>query len=597
MTDTLPAGVTLVSSSSSQGACGGTTTLTCLLGGLAAGNSASISVVVSVQASAAPSITNTASVSANESDPNPGDNASTAPTAVIPVADVAVAKVVSNPTPLVSQTFTFTVTATNNGPSTANGIVVTDFIPANLGFVSSAASQGVYINGSGLWTVGTLANGGSATLTLTVTALTPGAFTNTATKTAETELDPDPTNDSASAPGGVGVVADLTILKTHVPATFVRGSTGTFDLVVSNVGTGPTIGPVTVSDTLPAGFTPTVASGTGWTTCTVVAQLVTCTRGDVLAAPGTWPAISVTVSVDQSAPASLSNTATVSGGGDITPANNSSTDVVPIASQADLALVKTGPLNAIPGNNIVYTLVVTNNGPSDSLGVILSDPAPTNLTFVPTGGLCGAGFPCNLGTIPNGSSVTVSATFFIPPGYVAPTPIVNAASVTATTPDPTPANNASSVSTSVAADVSVVKTVLLQNTGLPITYQIVVTNNGPSPATNVTLTDPLPANVAFQSVTTTQGSCSGTTTVTCALGTLANGASATVLITILPQSTADAVSNTATVTATEFDPDPTNNSSTAVRFRPDIPTLSEWGLLALGVALALSGAFLLRRRF
>ncbi len=596
ITDPLPAAVSFVSAMPSQGACSGAATVTCTLGGLGAGNSAAVSIVVAVSAAAVPSVTNTATVTASEPDPNPPDNIATAQTTVVPVADVGLLKAVSNPAPQVAQSFTFTVTATNNGPSTANGVVVTDVLPANLGFVSFVASQGAYVSATGVWTVGTLANGASASLTLTATALSPGAFTNTATKTGQIELDPNPANDTASAGGGVGVVADLTILKTHAPATFLRGATGTFSFTVSNVGTGSTVGAVTVTDALPAGFTPIAASGTGWA-CSVAAPNVSCSRADALAIGPPWPSISVTVNVLQSAGASLSNTATVAGGGDITPANDSSTDVVPVGSSADLAIVKTGPATAVPGTNIVYTLVVTNNGPSDAAGVVVADPTPTNLTFVPGGGACGTGFPCSLGSLASGAAATLTVTFHIPAGYTAPSPIPNTASVSATTPDPNPANNAASVSTSVAADVSVTKTIeggpLV--VGQVFTYRIVVTNHGPSTATGIVLTDPLPSTVTFSSVSTTQGSCSGTSTVTCAIGTLVNGASATVLVQVLPRLTAISVTNTATVAGNEFDPDGTNNVSTAdLASLNGVPALSTWALLALVLALAFAGARLLR---
>ena len=597
ITDPLPASVTFVSSTPSQGSCSGSTTVTCTLGGLAAGNSATVSVVVTVGAASVPSITNTATVTATETDPNPADNTSTAPTTVTPVADIALLKTVSNPAPLVTQTFTFTVTATNNGPSTANGVVVTDLLPAGLAFVSSTPSQGSYVPGTGLWTIGTLANGANATLVLTVTAVTPGAFTNTATKTAETEFDPNLPNDTASAGGGVGIVADLTITKTHAPAMFLRGSTGTFTLTVHNVGTGSTTGTTTVSDSLPVGLTPTAASGTGWT-CGVAAPTVTCTRADALGVGAFWPAITITASVAQSAPASVSNTATVSGGGDITPPNNSATDVVPVGSLADMGLTKTGPANAIPGNDIVYTLVVTNLGPTDAAGVVVADPTPTNLTFVSNAGACVTAFPCSLGTVPVGTILTITSTFHVPAGYTNPPTIVNAASVSSTTTDPNPANDASSASASIAADLSVVKSI----TGTPIvigqsfTYHIVVTNSGPSAATGVVLTDPLPASVTFSSVTTTQGSCSGGATVSCALGALANGASATVLIQVFPTSATASVMNTASVTAVEFDPNTNNNSSTAdASVTESIPSLSAWALCALAVALALAGALAVRR--
>ncbi|HSP17685.1 MAG TPA: hypothetical protein VLV78_23270 [Thermoanaerobaculia bacterium] len=85
--------------------------------------------------------------------------------------------------------------------------------------------------------------------------------------------------------------------------------------------------PVTVADTLPAGLTATATSGTGWT-CTLAT--LTCTRNDALAGAASYPAITVTVDVANNAPASLTNQATVSGGGDTSAANNTASDVVAI---------------------------------------------------------------------------------------------------------------------------------------------------------------------------------------------------------------------------------------------------------------------------
>jgi len=382
----------------------------------------------------------------------------------------------------------------------------------------------------------------------------------------------------------------------HAPATFVRGSSGTFSLTVSNVGTGPTNAPVSVTDTLPAGLTPTAAAGPGWT-CTVTAPSVSCGRSDALGVGAAWPAIAVTANVLQSAAASLTNTAAVSGGGDITPGNDSATDVAPVVSSADLSIAKAGPANAIPGTNVVYTLVVTNNGPSDAQAVSVADPAPVNLTFVSNSGACATPFPCSLGTIPAGATRTITATFAVPADYTTPSPIVNTASVSSTTPDPNPANDSSNASTSVAADLAVVKTIPGAGGGGLATYTIVVTNNGPSVATNVVLTDPLPAELTFWALTTTQGTCTPGSTVSCALGTLAAGATATVTITVLvPEPPLPRIRNTASVTADQYDPNPTNNSSSAdISAVPAIPALSEWGLLLLGAALALAGARFLRR--
>ncbi len=95
--------------------------------------------------------------------------------------------------------------------------------------------------------------------------------------------------------------------------------------------------------------------------------------------------------------------------------------------------------------------------------------------------------------------------------------------------------------------------------GGPLVYTLIVDNNGPTTANNVTLTDNLPAGVTFQSVTTSQGTCSGTTTITCDLGAIFNSGTASVEILVVT-SGAGTISNTASVTADEADPIPGNNN-------------------------------------
>ncbi len=96
--------------------------------------------------------------------------------------------------------------------------------------------------------------------------------------------------------------------------------------------------------------------------------------------------------------------------------------------------------------------------------------------------------------------------------------------------------------------------------GDTFTYSIVVSNHGPAAATNVMVTDALPAGLTLVSATPTQGGCSGTTTVSCALGTLPDGLSASVDLTVL-KTIGGNVSNSASVTATETDPYMPNNSN------------------------------------
>jgi uncharacterized repeat protein (TIGR01451 family) len=121
----------------------------------------------------------------------------------------------------------------------------------------------------------------------------------------------------------VASVPDLAISKSHA-GTFTQGQTGaTYTITVSNVGSGPTSGTVTVTDTLPTGLTATALAGTGWT-CTVATR--TCTRADALAASSSYPAITLTVSVSASAGSPLTNSAAVSGGGETNTANDTATD-------------------------------------------------------------------------------------------------------------------------------------------------------------------------------------------------------------------------------------------------------------------------------
>src|SRR6185437_6181469 len=192
---------------------------------------------------------------------------------------------------------------------------------------------------------------------------------------------------------------------------------------------------------------------------------------------------------------------------------------------ADLGITKSGPATIQAGQTITYTIVVTNNGPSDTPFVSVADPTPANLTWISNSGACTTAFPCSLGAMVSGQTKTITSTFQVPSNYTTPGTITNTATVSGVTPDSDSTNNSAMLSTTLgapSADLAITKTG--PATAIPgnsISYTITVTNNGPSDAASVTVTDVTPAGLNFVSATPSAGSCSGTATVTCNLGTVA----------------------------------------------------------------------------
>ena len=170
---------------------------------------------------------------------------------------------------------------------------------------------------------------------------------------------------------------------------------------------------------------------------------------------------------------------------------------------------------------------------------------------------------CALGDLPSGATATIVIT--VRP--TAPGTLHNEATTTSGRPDPTPDDNRAAVDTTVEVltDLAITKTASSQTAivGEHVIFTIVATNHGPSAATNVVVSDPLPAGLTFVSATTDHGSCAAAgSTVTCNLGNLPAGASATITIEAT-RTTTDAIANTATLSGGEKDPDGGNNTSTA----------------------------------
>ncbi|MBM3786545.1 MAG: Ig-like domain repeat protein [Acidobacteria bacterium] len=194
---------------------------------------------------------------------------------------------------------------------------------------------------------------------------------------------------------------DLSITKTHA-GNFRQGQTGAqYSVVVRNNGPGSTGGTVTVVDTPPAGLTITGLSGPNWN-CTVATA--TCTTTQIVAANTDFPAITVTVDVAANAPASLTNSATVSGGGDASTGNNTASDLTTILQNPDLTVSKTSTGAFAEGGMGSFSIVVTNSGGGPTSGsVTVQDPMPAGLTISQVNG--GPDWSCLLST-----ATTVSCT-------------------------------------------------------------------------------------------------------------------------------------------------------------------------------------------
>ncbi|HEU4939620.1 MAG TPA: S8 family serine peptidase [Vicinamibacterales bacterium] len=383
-----------------------------------------------------------------------------------------------------------------------------------------------------------------------------------------------------NALAAIGEEADLTVTKDCVPNVPLNaGQTATCTMIVRNNGPS-TARTVVLSDVHLA--TATINWGTITTTqgtCSRVVNTITCALGD-LASGAT---ATVTASFSASQDLSASDVATVSSDTfDPDMSNNEASDSVEFVSSANLSITKSdAPDPVIAGENLTYTLTVMNGGPSPAVNVAVRDALSAQVSFQtasPSQGACQAGVVpgdpakpllCNLGTLASGASATILVVVRVNSVVPAGTLLVNNADVSSDTADPNTGNNVATASTTVQtrADLAIVKTsdALTYKPSSTVTYRIDVTNNGPSKALNVVVTDDLPATrqALYQSDT---GGCvlSTPSRLTCNQGDLAVGETKTFFVYVVIKGNRGDVSNTASVTSATTDVILANNSSTRV---------------------------------
>ncbi|MEO8379363.1 MAG: DUF11 domain-containing protein [Acidobacteriota bacterium] len=282
--------------------------------------------------------------------------------------------------------------------------------------------------------------------------------------------------------------------------------------------------------------------------------------------------------------------------------------VTNFAVATDLSITKTASVvtNVNAGQAYQYTLQVTNNGPAVASSLTVTDTLPAGVVF---GSATGTGWTCNavlqtvtctLPTLALGAANPITINVTAP---VAAGPLSNTATVSSTTTETNPGNNTSTNDLTVigVANLSITKTTTATTAqeGVALTYTLSVSNTGPSAATNVSVSDPLPAGTAFQSASGTGWTCANlANVVTCTRPTLAVGAAPPISLRVVPIVGTGTITNTATVSTSEVDSTPANNASTvalAASAAVEIPALDPKGLALLLAFLAVAAVFAIHR--
>jgi uncharacterized repeat protein (TIGR01451 family) len=576
---------------------------------LPAGSSVVYTLSGTVAASAAGTLDNTASVTAPAGvvDPDPGNDSATDSDPLVAEADLSITKTDGVTSAVPGTDVTYTIVASNAGPSAAPGTVIGDAFPAELAAVTwtcVGAGGAACPAAAGSGDIGATVDlpvGGSVTYTATGTVLpgSTGSLVNTATVAAGPGVgDPDPADNAATDVDALTPTVDLAVTKTNGVTSLVPGAQATYAITVTNAGPSAVAG-ATLGDVLPA----ELAAAT-WT-CAASAGSVcpAAGSGDISApvslVPGGSATFIVTATVDPAATGTLANTAVVTapaGTVDADPGNDSATDTDPLVPTADLSVTKTdGTPTATPGAATTYTMVVTNAGPSAVTGATVSDALPAGATAMSWTCTATPGSSCTAG-----GSGAIGDTVDLAPGgvatYVVDVSIDAAATgtltntVTVAAPagvvDPNPGNDTATDVDALApvADLSVTKTdgTPTATPGATTTYTIVVANAGPSTAVGATVTDALPAGATGGSwnCTATGGATCPAATGTGGIATTVDlpvGATLTYALTVsIDPAAAGTLTNTATVAvpAGTTDPDPTDDSATDVDTLTPVADLS-----------------------
>ena len=547
-------------------------------------------VLITIIAKAAKSNTtliNNIKVNGTGFDSNISNNNDSETIKITPLVDLAITKVVDNANPLFDSIITYTITVVNNGPDASTDVVVKDIWPANgLKFITST---GTYNPATGIWNVGELGSNEIATLTITAKTTAVGKFENKVSVNG-TGYDSNLSNNNAS----VNItVPDCVILNITKVATggivseepnkeVIAGEKITYTVIVSNYG--PSVATnVYLTDLFNADelLNMEYNSNGNW---------VKYNNGIALGDIDVNEAVMILfrATVNHSTRGLINNTVKITTDIKDARGNFEANETVKAIDNSTLVINKTSNVDAInPGDLFNYTIVITAEGSSDSLGVILTDKLDQSLldaqnaVFYVNGNYVGKwNGSYNIGTLKTGNSVTV--TIEVKALNSANKDIFNKAIVENEEGFINESNKTVHVNT---VDLAINKTSdkvtykYLDN----VIYTIVVTNHGSDDSFNVTVRDMLPNSLRFISASGNYDPVTGIWFI----GHLAKGQSATLTITaqaIFP----GIITNNANVTGSGYDVNLTNNHDNITITVPDCVILNV-NKVAIGGVINITG--------
>jgi uncharacterized repeat protein (TIGR01451 family) len=300
-------------------------------------------------------------------------------------ADLAVFKT-GPASALAGSNMVYSITVTNLGPSAATNLVVKDWLPSGFSYISSTPSGATVASNVVTWSVARLAANAKTNFTVTARSAEGGTFTNLATATSDA-YDPNGGNSDGSSTNSqarttVSARADVAVFKTGGTNAYA-GGTANYTITVTNLGPS-TASNVVVMDRIPTNTTFLSASGSYTITSNVLSwDTLTLSNGATA---------NFTISLQAPKTGSFTNIAlSTSPTADPNPTNNNGTAtgsriVTKTVPSADVVVLVSGPPTATQGSNFVYTITVTNAGPSVSSNLVVSDSLPVGLTFVSASG-------------------------------------------------------------------------------------------------------------------------------------------------------------------------------------------------------------------